>query len=215
MSKNTGNNTDNTPTKWELISWELFYDMARQLAFMIQEDEYQPDIIIAIARGGYTPARILSDYLGVMDMTSFKVRHYQAAQKQVEARIEHPLAADVSGRKILLVDDVSDSGDTFDVAIKHIHDCANPTEIKTAVLHHKIVSKYTPDYFTREVKEWHWITYPWAAMEDITGFIKKIKPAVTNYEEVAEKLREDYGMEVPSQLLQDAIKLNRLKIWDT
>lgn len=214
MSKSPDDKHSNTQKKWELVSWELFYDMARQLAFKIQEDNYQPDIIIAIARGGYTPARILSDYLGVMDMTSFKVKHYRAAQKQVEARIEHPLATDVSGRKILLVDDVSDSGDTFDVAIKHIHDCAQATEIKTAVLHHKIISKYTPDYYTREVKEWHWITYPWAAMEDITEFIKKMKPTITSYEDIAKKLRKDYGLEVPSQLLIDAIKLNRLKVWD-
>ncbi|MDH5570801.1 MAG: phosphoribosyltransferase [Gammaproteobacteria bacterium] len=201
------------PSKWELVSWEIFYDMARQLAFMIQDDHYPPDIIIAIARGGYTPARILSDYLGVMDMTSFKVKHYRAAHRQPEARIEHPLAADVNGQRILLVDDVSDSGDTFDVAIKHIHEIASPAEIKTAVLHHKIVSHYTPDYFTREVKEWHWITYPWAAMEDITEFIKNMEPAATSHEDVAQKLRADYEMEVPTQLLQDAMKLNRLNIW--
>jgi len=204
---------NNKQTKWELVSWELFYDMARQLAFMIQDDSYQPDIIIAIARGGYTPARILSDYLGVMDMTSFKVKHYKASHKQVEARIEHPLAADVSGQKILLVDDVSDSGDTFDVAIKHIQKSASPAEIRSAVLHHKTVSSYTPDYYTREVKEWHWITYPWAVMEDITEFIKTMEPAATSHEDVAKRLRADYGVEVPTQLLQDAIKLNRLKVW--
>jgi len=200
--------------KWELISWEIFYDMARQLAFLIQQDNYQPDIIIAIARGGYTPARILSDYLGVMDMTSFKVRHYTALHKQPVARIEHPLAADVSGRKILLVDDVSDSGDTFDVAIEHINACANPAEIRTAVLHHKIVSKYKPHYFTREVKEWHWITYPWAAMEDMTEFIRNMSPAPKDSEDVAKKLRAEFEMEVPTQIVQDAMKLYSKKIWN-
>jgi hypoxanthine phosphoribosyltransferase len=199
--------------KWELISWEIFYDMARQLAFLIQEDNYRPDIIIAIARGGYTPARILSDYLGVMDMTSFKVKHYKSSHKQAEARIEHPLAADVSGRRILLVDDVSDSGDTFDVAIDHINASANPAEIRTAVLHHKIVSKYKPTYYTREVKEWHWITYPWAVMEDMTEFIKNMSPAAVTVEDIAQRLRAKYEMEVPTQILQDAMKLNSKKIW--
>ncbi len=85
--------------QWELVSWELFYDMARQLAFMIHNDNYRPDIIIAIARGGYTPARILSDYLGVMDIASFKVKHYKSTQKSPIAVIQHPLAADVSGQK--------------------------------------------------------------------------------------------------------------------
>jgi len=199
--------------KWELVSWEMFYDMARQLAFIIQEDNYQPDIIIAIARGGYTPARILSDYLGVMDMTSFKVRHYKAAHKNPEARIEHPLAADITGKRVLLVDDVSDSGDTFDVGIQHIMDTANPAEIRTAVLHHKIVSKYKPTYYTREVREWHWITYPWAVMEDMTEYIKNLQQASISAEEVSRQLREQFELEVPSRIIEDALTLIDRNIW--
>jgi hypoxanthine phosphoribosyltransferase len=187
--------------------------MTRQLAYLIQEDGYRPDIIIAIARGGYTPARILSDYLGVMDMTSFKVKHYRSLDKQPGARIEHPLAADVSGRRILLVDDVSDSGDTFDVAIDHINTCANPTEIRTAVLHHKIVSKYKPTYYTREVREWHWITYPWAVMEDMTAHIRKMSPAPTTVGGIAKNLRAEFEIEVPTQILQDAMRLRSMKVW--
>jgi hypoxanthine phosphoribosyltransferase len=197
--------------QWELVSWELFYDMARQLAFMIHNDNYQPDIIIAIARGGYTPARILSDYLGVMDMTSFKVKHYQSTEKDAVAVIQHPLAADVSGQKILLVDDVSDTGDTFEVAIDHINVCTNPTEIRSAVLHHKTISKYKPDYYTREVKEWHWITYPWAIMEDMTAFIKKMQPIPTSAEQVAQKLRLEHNIEAPTQILSDAFEFSGLK----
>jgi len=203
MSKN--------PPQWELVSWEIFYDMARQLAFMIHDDNYRPDIIIAIARGGYTPARILSDYLGIMDMTSFKVKHYQSTQKEPIARIEHPLAADVSGQKILLVDDVSDTGDTFEVAINHINECTDPAEVRTAVLHHKIVSKYKPDYYTREVKEWHWITYPWAIMEDMTAFIRKMQPAPDNAEQVAQQLRTEHNIEAPIQILSDAFKLSDME----
>ena len=199
--------------KWELVTWEIFYDMTRQLAYLIQEDDYRPDIIIAIARGGYTPARILSDYLGVMDMTSFKVKHYRSLDKQPGARIEHPLAADVSGRRILLVDDVSDSGDTFDVAIDHINTCANPIEIRTAVLHHKIVSKYKPTYYTREVREWHWITYPWAVMEDMTAHIRKMSPAPTTVGGIAKNLRAEFEIEVPTQILQDAMRLRSMKVW--
>ena len=198
-------------TQWELVSWEIFYDMARQLAQMIRDDNYRPDIIIAIARGGYTPARILSDYLGVMDMTSFKVKHYASKEKSPIARIEHPLAADVSGQKILLVDDVSDTGDTFEVAIQHINECTNPAEVRTAVLHHKIVSKYKPDYYTREVKEWHWITYPWAIMEDMTAFIRKLQPAATCADDVINKLREEFNLEVPRQILNDALKLSDME----
>ena len=198
-------------SQWELVSWELFYDMARQLAFMIHNDNYQPDIIIAIARGGYTPARILSDYLGVMDMTSFKVKHYQSTHKEAVAVIQHPLATDVSGQKILLVDDVSDTGDTFEVAINHINECTRPTEVRTAVLHHKTVSRYKPDYYIHEVKEWHWITYPWAIMEDITAFINRMQPAPTSVEQVAQKLSSEHNIEAPTKILSDAFELSGIK----
>ena len=78
------------------------------------------DVETALTRG---------ERVEIRGLGSFKVKHYRAAHKQPQARIEHPLAADVSGQKILLVDDVSDSGDTFDVAIEHINDSAQPAEI--------------------------------------------------------------------------------------
>jgi hypoxanthine phosphoribosyltransferase len=202
---------NDTSRQWELVSWEQFYGMARQLAFMIHDDDYQPDIIIAIARGGYTPARILSDYLGVMDMTSFKVKHYHSTQQEAVAAIQHPLAADVSGQKILLVDDVSDTGDTFEVAIDHINACTNPSEVRSAVLHHKTISKYKPDYYTREVKEWHWITYPWAIMEDMTAYMKDMQPAPVSVEQVEQQLKAEHGIQAPLQILSDAFELSGLK----
>ena len=197
-------------SQWELVSWEGFYTMARDLAFKIVEDNYMPDIIIAIARGGYIPARILSDYLGVMDMTSFKVKHYQATQKQPEARIEHPLAADVSGQKVLLVDDVSDTGDTFEVAIEHIRQSARPAEIRTAVLHHKIVSRYKPDYFNKEVKEWHWITYPWAVIEDLTGYIGKMDKEPDSIETIYSDLNENHNLQVDRDILENALRVYKI-----
>jgi len=133
-------------------------------------------------------------------MKSFKVKHYESTQKKPVARIEHPLAADVS-----------DTGDTFEVAIDHINECTNPAEIRTAVLHHKIVSKYKPDYCTREVREWHWIAYPWASMEDMTAFIRKMELAPTCVENVAQKLRSEFNIEAPTQILSDAFKLSNME----
>ena len=43
----------------ELISWRRVYLLARKLAYVINGDNFQPDVIVAIARGGYVPARIL------------------------------------------------------------------------------------------------------------------------------------------------------------
>ena len=108
------------PTPCELISWNGACDLCRQLVGKIRKAGYHPDIIVAIGRGGYMPARILSDYLDLMNLTSFKIEHYRGLHKEPAAQIRYPLSADLTGQQVHLVDDVSDSGDTFKLAMKHL-----------------------------------------------------------------------------------------------
>jgi hypoxanthine phosphoribosyltransferase len=101
---------------------------------------------------------------------------------------------DVSGKRVLLVDDVSDSGDTFDVAIRHIRERSTPRELRTAVLHHKTVSRYEPDYYAHKIVKWRWLVYPWALVEDVSGFIRAMKPVPRNPREVAARLERDHDL---------------------
>ena len=132
----------------ELVSWEQFRTLARQLALLVRSSGFKPDMIVAIGRGGHMPARLLSDYLDIYNLSGFKIEHYRRAQKQAQARVRYPLSANVEGLKLLLVDDVSDGGDTFEVAVSHLHERGPPAEIRTAVLHHKAVSSFVPDFYT-------------------------------------------------------------------
>ncbi|MGC8855160.1 MAG: phosphoribosyltransferase [Halothiobacillaceae bacterium] len=52
----------------ELVSWASFHRLARDLAQRIRASNFQPDMIVAIARGGVVPARVLCDYLDIMDL---------------------------------------------------------------------------------------------------------------------------------------------------
>ena len=97
----------------ELLSWEQCYQLARNLVRMLREDGFQPDIIVAIARGGYFAARVLSDHLEVYDLASIKAENYHEAHKGSAARVRYPLTAEVARKRVLLVDDVSDSGDLY------------------------------------------------------------------------------------------------------
>lgn len=150
----------------QLVSWERFYQLARALSRLVHESAFQPDIIVAIGRGGYLPARILSDHLGIFDLTSIKVEHYHGVHKERVAEVRYPLTAQIAGRRVLLVDDVSDSGETFQAAIRHLREQGEAAHLRTAVLHHKRVSGFVPDYYVEEVVEWRWIIYPWAVIED-------------------------------------------------
>jgi len=191
----------------EVISWNRFYVMVRRLARQIIDSGFRPDTIVAIGRGGYMPARILSDFLGLMDLTSFKIEHYTGATKSRHAVVRYPLSADLSGKRVLLVDDVSDSGDTFVTAIEHLHSCGKPIEVRTAVLHHKAVSHYAPDYYVQRVVKWRWLIYPWAVAEDITSFIHAMQPKPSDIDSVAARLNSDHGIRIPRPLLSDILAL--------
>lgn len=187
----------------QLVSWERFYQLARALSRLVHESAFQPDIIVAIGRGGYLPARILSDHLGIFDLTSIKVEHYHGVHKERVAEVRYPLTAQIAGRRVLLVDDVSDSGETFRAAIRHLREQGEAAHLRTAVLHHKRVSGFVPDYYVEEVVEWRWIIYPWAVIEDLTSFLREMEPRPESAAEFAAYLQQQHGIEPPEQLLQD------------
>jgi hypoxanthine phosphoribosyltransferase len=189
----------------ELVSWPEFYRLAQQLARMIHTAWFRPDIIVAIGRGGYMPARVLSDYLNVFDLAGIKIEHYRAAQRQQLASVRYPLTADITGRHVLLVDDVSDTGETFAVAIQHLRERGEPAELRTAVLHHKRVSGFIPDYYAEEVVNWRWIIYPWALIEDLSGFLRDMVPRPASVDVFAAYLLEQHGIEVERATLEDVL----------
>lgn len=195
------------PQRCEIVSWPAFYTLARKLARKVVESGYRPDMIVAIGRGGYVPGRVLSDLLGLMDLTSFKIEHYRHAEKQKVARVRYPLASDVTGRRILLVDDVADTGDTFVAALEHLRSRGEPAEIRSAVLHYKTVSPYTPDFYAMKVRAWRWIVYPWAVTEDVGTYLRAMQPLPADPGEVARRLLAEHGIRIPRAVLRDLLAM--------
>ncbi len=191
-------------THCELVSWEQVTLLTRKLAIAILSSGFQADIIIAIGRGGYVPARLLSDHLDIFNLTSFKIEHYRRTEKSPDTIIRYPLSADLSGLNVLLVDDVSDGGDTFSVAVSHLYEKGSPAEIRTAALHHKVQSRVIPDFHASEIIEWRWLIYPWAVLEDISGFIQTLKLDEAAPAELRSGIEQHYGVTIPDQTLLDA-----------
>lgn len=191
----------------EVVTWNRFYALARKLAQRVRASGYRPDVIVAIARGGLIPARVLSDLLEQPDLTSFRIEHYRASQRQAQARVRDPLTADLAGRRVLLVDDVTESGDTFVVALEHLRSRGEPAEVRTATLHHKTISPCVPDYYAQKVVKWRWIGYPWAVAEDLGHFIRAMSPRPDSPDEVARRLAADHGIRVPRRLLVEVLAL--------
>jgi hypoxanthine phosphoribosyltransferase len=185
---------------YEYISWNEFYRLCRRLYEQISISGFRPDTIIAIARGGYAPARILADYFTVMDLLTLKIEHYHGPDKMAKAVVRCPLMADITGKRVLLVDDVSDSGDTFLVALHHLEGYGDPVSLQTGVLHHKATSLFNPDFYAKRIVKWRWITYPWAVVEDLSVVASRMRPLPKNENELRCKLRDEMGIALPKRL---------------
>jgi hypoxanthine phosphoribosyltransferase len=187
-----------------LISWRTVYRLSRELALAIKSSGFRPDIVVAIGRGGYTPARLVCDFLHLDQLTGIKVEHYAATRKQAEVVIRYPLNADVRDLNVLVVDDVNDSGDTLAAVVPYLDSFA-PRDVRTAVLHEKAVTRFPADFRGRRIRKWRWIVYPWARIEDVTSFVGILRPPPCSADEARQRLRDDHGIRVTRQTLQDVL----------
>ncbi|RLE57976.1 MAG: phosphoribosyltransferase [Thermoprotei archaeon] len=181
------------------ITWERATELCRVLSHKIRNEEYIPDVIIAVARGGYVPARLLCDYLGVTDLVSLQIEYWRTAVRKKEPKIRNPLTVNLHDKRVLLVDDVADTGETLKVASNYVMKCCNPREVKTAVLHYKSSScKYPPNFYAEEVREWVWVIYPWEFYEDVidllTTSLKERNIAEVSLDQIQRIFEEDYDL---------------------
>lgn len=196
----------------EYISWGGFFRLSRILSRKIAGSGYEPDLIVAIGRGGYMPARIISDFLHIMNLASFKIEHYHGTRKKTVPLIRYPLGQGVSGKRVLLVDDVCDSGITFELATGHLKKRLGPCMVRTAVMHYKKTSSFIPDYYAARIVKWRWIIYPWAAAEDICEFIKQMQPPPKNIKEIGKILAVDHGVSIPAGVLEDIVAMSGIHL---
>ena len=193
----------------EVMDWDLFYDLAKQVAQKIQKSEYEPDFIVGLARGGWVLARVLCDFLGVKDLISLKVEHWGVtATPNGKARLKYPFRIDLSGRRVLVVDDITDTGESMLLATEYVM-TLNPVEVRTATLRHIEGSKFVPDYFGDEVT-WRWVIFPWNFTEDLCNIVPKVASECTSHEEILERLKHDYKIDIDEEkLLEVFTELDR------
>lgn len=181
----------------ELISFSEVLRLSRILARKIKASGYKPDLIVAIGRGGYVPGRLVSDFLLFDNLTSMKIEHYtRAANMREEARMKFPISVDITGKKVLIVDDVTDTGETLNLAVGYALSL-KPADVRTAVLQHKTCSAFTPDFYAQKIIKWRWIIYPWARYEDFAGFTEKIiLDRALDLSKIITEFKRRYGLDV-------------------
>ncbi len=174
--------------KFLYLTWDDIQRLAEKTADMIKEDGFKPDILIAVSRGGFDPARIISDQLNIRKLASLQINYYSGLNEKMEKpEVLFPLNANIEGLKVLVIDDVSDSGHSL-IAVKRYVEGKGAAEVKIATLHHKPWSEYKPDYFAEEVDRW--ILYPWEPNESIQDLIHMLTTNGVPREQLYAKLRE-------------------------
>lgn len=165
------------PDKFKCVvtNWDYMDGLCRRVAEQIKDDGFEPDIIVALARGGWFAGRVLCDLLGLDDLTSLKIEHYVGTAKQTgEVKIRYPLPDEsVKGKTVLVVDDIADTGKSLMTAKSHV-ETLEADEVKTATLQLLYTSKFTPDYFGEYMEEWAWVIFPWNFIEDMTDLISRL-----------------------------------------
>jgi len=171
------------------LDWEDIQRLAEAVARKVNISGFIPDVVVAISRGGFDPARILCDQLSVQRLASLQVEYYTGVdQRRGAPEIVFPLNADVPNLKVLIVDDVSDSGNSLKTAMDHVCE-RGASEVRVATLHVKPWSNFRPDYYAEEVEAW--VVYPWELVETLKCMAERFRSEGLDPTEVKRKLLEN------------------------
>lgn len=152
----------NVADEREILTYELFGRAARELAETIARDRYRPDAIVGIARGGLTLAGALGYALDVKMLGSLNVEFYTGVEERLAEPVVLPPTLDrdsLAGKRVLLVDDVADSGRTLALVLQLLQ--AGGGEVRTVCLYSKPQTVLQPDYVWRHTERW--IMFPWSS----------------------------------------------------
>ncbi|MGB9713740.1 MAG: phosphoribosyltransferase [Candidatus Bathyarchaeales archaeon] len=187
--------------EFEAPTWNKIYNMLLNLAEKIRKNGFKPDIIVGVSRGGWPPARVMSDLLGNPNLANVKVEFYLGvAETKGEPVLTQPVSVDVKGKKVLVVDEVADTGKSLKLIKQHITE-KGASEVKIATVYYKPWSIVKPDYYEGETSRW--IVFPWEIKETIQKIAKNCKEKGKSIEEDAEKL-VDAG--IPRELVEKFLK---------
>lgn len=152
----------------EILTWPTYGEAIRQLAQMIADDGFRPDIILGIARGGLIPAGSLGYALSVKNTYVMNVEYYT----DVDERLDVPTIlppylelVDLERSDILVVDDVADTGHTLQMVHEFV--AGKVASARTAVLYEKPRSVIKSDYVWRPTSKW--INFPWSSQAPVSA----------------------------------------------
>ena len=150
----------------EDLSWQAFGEASRELAKVIAADGFEPDLILSIARGGLFLAGALGYALAVKNLHVMNVEFYDGIGSTLDMPVmlpPVPSAVDFSAKKVLIADDVADSGRTIELVHAFVKDQVD--EVRTVVIYEKPRSVIRCDYVWKRTDRW--INFPWSCEDPV------------------------------------------------
>lgn len=151
----------------EILTYEQFGVAVRELAQMVVDDGYEPDLILSIARGGLGLGMGLGYALGVKNLSAVNVEFYTGIETRLDVPImlpPTPAAVDLSGLKVLIADDVADTGKTLEIVRDFCAD--HVAQAREAVIYEKPWTVVHPAYVWRHTEAW--IDFPWSSLPPVS-----------------------------------------------
>ena len=151
----------------EVLGWLEFGEAARHLARDVVAADFTPDVIVAVARGGLVLAGAISYALDTKMCGSINVEFYTGVDERLPEPVLLPPTLDAPalvGKRVLVVDDVSDSGRTLALVRDLLAEVAS--EVRTVCLYSKPQTILEPDFTWKRTSQW--ITFPWSALPPVT-----------------------------------------------
>lgn len=138
------------------VPWDMFGELCRALALRVARD-YQPELVIGIARAGVIPAAVVASILRV-DFYSVKISRKEG-DEQVRERpaVLSSAPPQAAGRRVLIVDEIATSGETLRLALAAVRD-VRPAEVRTATSFAR-TRGFKPDYYALETDAN--VIFPW------------------------------------------------------
>jgi hypoxanthine phosphoribosyltransferase len=146
----------------EVLTWDGFGAATRAISRAIVADGFAPDVVVAIARGGLLPAGAIAYGLGAKNCGAINVEFYTGIGTVLDAPEVLPPELDMNyldGRRVLLVDDVADSGRTLELAVRLLRE--KGADVRSVTIYTKPTTIIEPDYSFKSTDLW--IDFPWSA----------------------------------------------------
>jgi hypoxanthine phosphoribosyltransferase len=150
----------------EVMTWSSFGEASRGLAQQIADSGFEPDIVLAIARGGLSVAGALAYALSVKNCFAMNVEFYTGVDERIDVPVMLPPMlnlVDIAGSRVLVADDVADTGATLQLV--HSVIAEHVSEARCAVLYEKPRSVIRADYVYRRTDRW--IDFPWSSEQPV------------------------------------------------